>query len=126
MNRALLDSLMQPVRDWSALNDVSANRIYVSEFGSDRMSSGVTQYFSDLIAAFNEAGWHWAFYTFREDTWESMDYELGTQKPNYKYWDYQEAGNLHEYYDEVYGRVKDRALWSVFKREFSGAAAGAE
>jgi hypothetical protein len=126
MNPALLDSLMQPVRDWSARNNIPANRIYVSEFGSDRMSSGVTEYFSDLIAAFNEAGWHWAFYAFREDNWESMDYELGTQKPNYRYWEYQEAGNLHEHYEEVYGRVKDRELWSVFEREFSGADAGAE
>lgn len=126
MDLTLLDSLLQPVRDWSVRNGIPANRVFASEFGGDRMSAGIDQYFSDLIKAFNTAGWHWAFYAFREDVWESMDYELGTQKPNYKYWDYQEAGHLHKHYDEVYGRVEDRALWSVFKREFSGAAAGAE
>lgn len=118
MNRGLLDSLMQPVRNWAAQNEVPANRIYVSEFGGDRMSPGAPQYFADLIDLFNEAGWHWTFYTFREDTWESMDYELGTKKPHYKYWEYQDAGNLHEHYREVYGRVKDQELWAVFKKEF--------
>jgi hypothetical protein len=125
MNDELLDSLLQPVRDWSVRNQIPANRVFASEFGGDRMSAGIPHYFTDLIKAFNTAGWHWAFYSFREDVWESMDYELGTQKPYYKYWDYQDTGTLHEHYHEVYGRVKDRELWSVFEREFSGGDAGA-
>jgi len=98
LNEHLLDSLLQPIRDWSQKNKVPANRIFASEFGGDRMSPGITNYFSDLINRFNSEDWHWSFYAFREDIWESMDYELGTQKPFYKYWDYQEKGNLHEHY----------------------------
>jgi len=126
MNGQLLDSLLQPVREWSERNKIPANRVFASEFGGDRMSEGIDQYFSDLIKAFNTAGWHWSFYAYREDVWEAMDYELGQKKPQYKYWDYQDAGTLPQHYAEVYARVKDQELWSVFAREFQGAAAGAE
>lgn len=126
LNEHLLDSLLQPVRSWAQKNDIPANRIFASEFGGDRMSPGITSYFSDLLYRFNSEDWHWAFYAFREDVWESMDYELGPQKPFYKYWDHQESGTLHEHYDEVYGKVKDRKLWSVFAKEFTGSGAGVE
>jgi hypothetical protein len=51
------------------------------------MVQGADRYMSDLISIFNQYGWHWAFYAFREDTWDGMDYELGSEKPNWKYWD---------------------------------------
>jgi hypothetical protein len=41
------------------------------------MQKGLAQYFLDLIAIFKKNGWHWAFYAFREDCWDGMDYELG-------------------------------------------------
>ena len=33
-------------------------------------------------------------YSFREDTWPAMDYELGTEKPSWKYWDAIEHGRI--------------------------------
>jgi hypothetical protein len=35
---------------------------------------------------------HWAFYSFREDSWDGMDYELGSKKVHWKYWDAIDAG----------------------------------
>lgn len=35
---------------------------------------------------FREQEWHFAFYAFREDVWEGMDYELGDQKLTWSYW----------------------------------------
>lgn len=29
---------------------------------------------------------HWAFYSFREDSWDGMDYELGSAKVPWRYW----------------------------------------
>lgn len=75
----------QPVRDWQAKNNVRSNRIYVGEFGVYRSSIGARQYLSDLIEAFNKAGWHWSFYSFREDNWDGMDYELGAGEPDDQY-----------------------------------------
>ncbi len=118
LDRRLLDTLLQPVRNWAERTGVPANRIFASEFGADRKSPGVVDYFRDLIGLLNKEGWHWSFYAFREDSWESMDYELGVEKPFYKYWDYQEAGTGSDHYKEVYGKVKDQALWSVFSDQF--------
>jgi hypothetical protein len=50
------------------------------------MSSGLEQYFKDLIRIFNKEDWHFSFYAFREDTWDGMDYELGAKKLPWSYW----------------------------------------
>jgi hypothetical protein len=50
------------------------------------MSAGLEQYFEDLISIFTEEGWHFAFYAFREDVWDGMDYELGDKKLPWSYW----------------------------------------
>ena len=43
-----------------------------------------------------------------------MDFELGTEKLDWKYWEAREAGKTHE---ELIER-KDNPLWNVIKREF--------
>lgn len=93
-NREALKQFLEPVAKWASDNKVPANRIIASEFGTNRMVEGADQYVSDLISIFNEYGWHWSFYAFREDTWDGMDYELGTEKPDWKYWDAIEKGEL--------------------------------
>jgi hypothetical protein len=40
----------------------------------------------DVLAAANAAHIHWAFYSFREDGWNVMDYELGTGPVPPGYW----------------------------------------
>ncbi len=51
----------------------------MAEFGCDRRVPGADAYLGDTIALAQEQGWHWAFYAFREDEWDGMDYELGTE-----------------------------------------------
>ena len=85
--RETLKQFLSPVVDWQKKYDIPASRILVGEFGCDRTSKGVEKYLSDLIDTFNFYNWHWAFYSFREDCWDSMDYELGSGKLPWEYWE---------------------------------------
>lgn len=66
-----------PVDAWQQKHKLKPDRVLVGEFGVDRRTRGAERYLSDLIDLFEERRWHWAFYAFREDTWDAMDYELG-------------------------------------------------
>lgn len=118
MNKPSLVAFLSPITDWAKTNNIPSNRIWVGEFGCDRTMPGATEYLGDLIDFFNEQQWHWAFYSFREDNWTSMDYELGTGRFFWKYWDYNEAGTLHLHYKEIYKKTKDNNLWKLFRTEF--------
>jgi len=113
-----LNDFFQPIRDWIGKHDIPSNRIWVGEFGCNRQVDGAQEYIKDLVTIFNQHNWHWSFYAYREDVWEAMDYELGKNKVHYKYWDYQEAKNLHLNYEKVYAGEKDNSLWNVFAEEF--------
>jgi len=118
MNKNSLKEFLNPVVDWAKKNNIPANRIWVGEFGCSRKVKGVEKYLSDLIEIFNENGWHWSFYSYREDVWDNMDYELGTGNPHYKYWEYSESKTLNQHYNEIYGKVKSNTIWTVFQKEF--------
>lgn len=105
---------VQSVVAWTKKFQIDPKRIMVGEFGCDRRVAGASQYLSDLIKIFNENSWHWAFYSFRSPDWDGMDYELGTQKLGWKYWQAREEGKHHE--DLI--QRGDNPLWNVFKREF--------
>lgn len=113
-----LSNFLKPINRWSEKHQIPSNRIWVGEFGCNRHINGVEEYLQDLISIFNEYQWHWSFYAYREDTWEGMDYELGTARVFYKYWDYEADKTLHLHYEDIYGKVKNPALWEVFKAEF--------
>ncbi|MCB0405550.1 MAG: cellulase family glycosylhydrolase [Bdellovibrionales bacterium] len=74
-----IDSFLQPIRDWQMRHHIPSNRIFASEFGLFRVNKGAAEYLRDVLSVFNREKWHWAFYSFREDTWAGMDYELGSQ-----------------------------------------------
>jgi hypothetical protein len=118
MNKNTMAGYLKPVSDWATKNNIPANRIWAGEFGCSRKVEGVEKYLSDLIEIFNENGWHWAFYSYREDVWENMDYELGTGNPHQKYWEYSSSKTLHQHYSEIYGQVKNNPIWPVFQKEF--------
>ncbi len=67
----------QPLIDWADRNGVPRDRLILSEFGCDRRVSGCAAYLTDVIAAAEASRIHWAYYSFREDAWDGMDYELG-------------------------------------------------
>lgn len=118
VNKNTLERIIQPVIDWAGKNKVPSNRIWVGEFGCSRKVDGVENYLADLISIFNENNWHWSFYSYREDVWDSMDYELGTNKIPYKYWEYSENKTLYKHYNEIYSAVKNNPIWPVFQKEF--------
>ncbi|MDB4385079.1 glycoside hydrolase family 5 protein [Opitutaceae bacterium] len=104
---------MQPVADWAAAHRVPSSRVVVAEFGCERLVAGATTYLTDVVSLLNEFGWHWAFYSFREDAWQAMDYELGTHPKNGAYWSAVDKGNVTQLYDS------ESDLWQIFVREFA-------
>lgn len=81
-----LKGYLETVQDFQSRYQIPSNRILVGEFGGHRMSKGLPTYFEDLIDIFRENKWHFAFYAFREDTWDGMNYEIGDQKLPGSYW----------------------------------------
>ncbi|HET6890059.1 MAG TPA: hypothetical protein VFH31_03065 [Pyrinomonadaceae bacterium] len=103
--------MLNPVVRWQKTHGIKSNRIFVGEFGCNRMVGGAADYLSDLIKIFNQHNWHWAFFTFRQDFWDGMDYEIGTKPPGGAYWQSIERGETPQ------PRREDNALWNVLKRE---------
>jgi len=99
-NRARMTSFLKPVLDCQTRWRIPAKRILVGEVGVCRLNEGAAQYLDDALTVFSEQGWHWAFYSFREDNWDLMDYELGTTKPTAAYWQAIKAGRMPG--DDVY------------------------
>lgn len=89
---AALAAHLQPFLDWADAQGLPRDRLMVGEFGCGRRVPGCATYLGDIVAAAEEAHVHWAFYSFREDVWEGMDYELGDGPPPPGYWAAQERG----------------------------------
>jgi hypothetical protein len=117
LNKEKLSSFFDPVREWAERHEIPPNRIWAGEFGCDRTTVGAEKYLRDLIDIFNSEQWHWSFYGYREDEWDSMDYELGTDRPGKVYWKAQEDGELEKNYDAIYGPRAENSLWSVFRTQ---------
>ena len=49
-------------------------------------------YRRDVLAVAGQQQVHWAFYAFREDGWDGMDYELGDKALPGSYWQALEKG----------------------------------
>lgn len=77
---------MQQPFDWAKKNRVPNNRIVAGEFGCIRILPGCRQYLEDVLKVMDDKQAHWAFYSFREDNWDAMDYELGKSKVPWSYW----------------------------------------
>uniref|UniRef100_A0A1X7U131 Glycoside hydrolase family 5 domain-containing protein n=1 Tax=Amphimedon queenslandica TaxID=400682 RepID=A0A1X7U131_AMPQE len=73
----LYDLLKENVYKWQVENNVPSNRILVGEFGISREVKGSQNYLKDLLKIFTEFGWNWLLFSFRDDEWDALDYELG-------------------------------------------------
>ena len=89
-----LKEYMSAVIKFQKTHNIASDKILVGEFGGHRMSPGLEKYFEDLITIFNAENWHFAFYAFREDIWDGMDYELGAKKLPLSYWQDVERGEV--------------------------------
>mmetsp|Transcript_22531 Transcript_22531/g.31374 ORF Transcript_22531/g.31374 Transcript_22531/m.31374 type:complete len:735 (-) Transcript_22531:1831-4035(-) len=78
-NKATIETVLKPIYEWQQQH---GTRIFVGEFGISRDVKGASEYLSDLVAQFRTFGWSWCAYAFREEGWDAMDYELGTDATN--------------------------------------------
>jgi len=78
--------LGQPLA-WADAHGIPRNRVVAGEFGCMRRLPFCPAYLDDVLDVLEPAGVHWAFYSFREDVWDGMDYELGGGAPPPGYWD---------------------------------------
>lgn len=83
--------LRQPMQ-WAKTAGLPLNRLVIGEFGCMRQLPGCRQYLDDVLKVLDGTPLHWAFYSFREDTWDGMDYELGTGALPWRYWQALEQG----------------------------------
>ena len=105
---------IQPVIDWAKRHKVPMNRIIAEEFGVDRRVGGAQQFLAKIIQVLNQQQWHWAFYSFRSCTWDGMDYELGTKKMPWKYWQKLEKGVSREALTQPLR--KGYPIWMIVKQ----------
>jgi len=92
-DKQALVSFLAPIRNWQEQHKIPHHRIFVGEFGVDRAAPSAVNYLSDVMDIFNEQGWSFALYTFRETAFTKFDYEVGFGKPGWKYWQAIEAGH---------------------------------
>lgn len=83
--------LRQPLA-WAEAMGLPRSRLVVGEFGCMRRLPGCSQYLEDVLTVLDRNQLHWAFYSFREDNWDGMDYELGSAKLAWRYWQAIEQG----------------------------------
>jgi hypothetical protein len=112
---ANLEGIVEPVERFAAKHTIPPWRIVASEFWCDRRVEGAQEYLAEEIRIYNERGWHWSFYAFRDDSgWGGLDYELGAApKLGGKYWQAIERGED----GEPYKLRGDNPLWEVIRRE---------
>ena len=73
--------------DWAKGQGLPPTRVVAGEFGCMRLWADCATYLGDVMDALDARGGHWAFYSFREDEWGGMDYELPPSvTPGQFYW----------------------------------------
>ncbi|MGQ3051141.1 MAG: glycoside hydrolase family 5 protein [Roseateles sp.] len=77
---------------WAKAHGVPANRVMAGELGCVRVWTDCGAYLGDVLDTLNAHGAHWAFYSFREDVWEGMDYEIPPAFPAGQVYDLREQG----------------------------------
>ena len=81
--------LRQLLRDhvvsWQTQHAIPSSQMLVAEFGICREVPGAQNYLSDLVELFSAFGWSWLLFSYRDEEWDAMDYELGSHKTNMLY-----------------------------------------
>ena len=86
-DRAAVAAHIDLAFDWAKAQGLPPTRIVAGEFGCMRLWADCGAYLGDVMDAIDARGGHWAFYSFREDVWDGMDYELPVSvKPGQFYW----------------------------------------
>lgn len=91
-DKATVDRFLQGPFDWAAAHGVPANRMVAGEFGCVRQWADCGAYLGDVLDVLHAHGSHWAFYSFREDVWDAMDYEIAPGFPSGQFYYLTEQG----------------------------------
>jgi hypothetical protein len=78
-DKAMVAKHMARTFDWAHAHGVPNNRVVASEFGCMRQWVDCGTYLRDVLDVLDGYQTHWAFYSFREDGWDGMDYELAPE-----------------------------------------------
>ena len=95
-DRAAVAAHIGAAFDWAAAQGLPPTRVVAGEFGCMRRWADCGAYLVDVMDAVEARGGHWAFYAFREDVWEGMDYELPPDLPPGRYYWLMEQGRAGE------------------------------
>jgi len=82
INLQYLYSQLEVVYKWQVKHNIPAKRVLVGEFGICREVNGSQQFLTDLVDIFTEFKWNWLLFSFRDEEWDAMDYELGPDLKN--------------------------------------------
>lgn len=107
-----IEVYFEPFLRWIDENNIPPNRVVAGEFGCMRRNTGADQYLKDVISFMNKNGFHWAFYSFREDEWDGYDYELGSEPLGWEFWHAKENG------ENPPVPRKDNPLFDIIKQQF--------
>ena len=91
-NKAVMARYLAEPFDWAAAHGVPANRMVTGEFGCVRQWVDCGAYLDDVLTTLDSHGGHWAFYSFREDGWEAMDYEIAPGFPAGQFYELMSQG----------------------------------
>lgn len=101
--------------DWAKAQGLPPTRIVVGEFGCMRLWADCGTYLRDVADAVDARGGHWAFYSFREDAWDGMDYELPPSVTSGRFYWLRENGKAGEL-------PRDGALMGFLHERMRGGA----
>lgn len=83
VTREYLQQLLEnSVHNWQVKHQIPSRNILVAEFGICREVLGAEQYLEDLVSIFHHFQWSWLLFSFRDEEWDALDYELGTDMDN--------------------------------------------
>jgi hypothetical protein len=107
--RSAIARRLEPVAEWAGRHAITPSRVVAAELGCDRDAEGAREYLEDVVTSLNGRGWHWAFYSFREDAWDRMDYEVGPGPLGAAHWEALERG------EHPPRPRRDNPLWRVLQ-----------
>jgi hypothetical protein len=74
--------LLGEVKNWQIRHRIANQNIFVGECGVCREVTGAQRYLFDVLDLFTEFKWSWSIFAFRDNEWDAMNYELGTDLQN--------------------------------------------
>jgi len=95
-NKTVMARYLAGPFDWAQAHDVPGNRMVAGEFGCVRQWADCGPYLNDVLDTLNSHQAHWAFYSFREDAWDEMDYELAPSVKSGQFYYLHEQGKADQ------------------------------